>query len=326
MLESALNPASRSPSPQPITHVEEQRKLRDETIAIFHGAVGGSTSKTYDDNGDDDDDLLVLREKTKDELEIEEEEYREFLKREVGDDLANLVTVEDDMIIENDPVSDIKAKKKRRKVKDGGETGKGESKPETDQEFLMKFVLLHSSVVRATQCVYLGSYILNRGWIDHSAQRVPTYREITDSRGDVTQDTEDEDFEEIADRFESSYNFRFEEPYVIHANNLYTPKLEISRDAAVIKTYPRILPSLVRREDTTRKEGRERRKQRKEEELSKRKEEVRRMKGLKMKELRVKLERIGREGGKNVDETNGFYCGLTPALGNLMLVQQPFKN
>ena len=77
------------------------------------------------------------------------------------------------------------------------------------------------------------------------------------------------------------------------------------RDAAVIKGYPRILPSTVRREDTTRKEARERKKQRKEEELAKKKEDVKRLKGLKMKELRVNLERIGREGGKNIDEDKG---------------------
>jgi protein KRI1 len=80
------------------------------------------------------------------------------------------------------------------------------------------------------------------------------------------------------------------------------------RDAAVIKGYPRNLPSVVRREDTSRKEARERRKQRKEEEMAKKREEVKRLKGLKMKDLRGKLERIGREGGKNLDETKGGLC------------------
>ena len=80
------------------------------------------------------------------------------------------------------------------------------------------------------------SYILNRGWIDKSARRLPTYKEITgkgkreaesDSEADASGSeagpkgevdglpNEDEDeFDDIADAFESSYNFRFEEPYV----------------------------------------------------------------------------------------------------------------
>lgn len=73
------------------------------------------------------------------------------------------------------------------------------------------------------------SYILNRGWIDRSSQRVPTYNEITsgpstsnkrktdvvdeEADGDADVNTlSDNEFDEVAERFESSYNFRYEEP------------------------------------------------------------------------------------------------------------------
>ncbi|KAI0740658.1 KRI1-like family C-terminal-domain-containing protein [Earliella scabrosa] len=285
-LASALEDAtgSRSPSPKPLTHVQEQSKLREETIAAFHTAV--------DEDGDEDD-LLVLREKTKDELEKEEEEYRAYLQREVGEDLSGLITVETEGTELGADAADAQEgspKKKRKKEK---KEKPGKSKQDEDQEFLM-------------------NYILNRGWIDRSARRLPTYKEITGSKGKHQDDDSDGDdasssgsdgagrgdediglyedeFDEVADRFESSYNFRFEEP-----------------GAAEIARHPRNLPDLVRRQDTARKEAREKRKARKEEELLKKKEEVNRLKALKMKELRAKLERIGHEGGKKLDESKAL--------------------
>ncbi|KAJ3919714.1 KRI1-like family C-terminal-domain-containing protein [Lentinula edodes] len=278
-MEAQLQGDSRSPSPEPLTHSEEQRRLRDETIAVFH--------QLGDDNSEGDD-LFVPREKTKDEQEQEEEEYRSFLEREVGGDLKTLVSVEENTWKEETPPS-IESKQKKKKNKKGKVVKKVE---DDDQEFLI-------------------NYILNRGWIDRSTNRVPTYKEVvapkkgkgkaTDEEGSLEDanpshfkedihptadsDIDEEEFEEIVDRFESSYNFRFEEP-----------------DAAVIQTHPRQIPSLIRREDTTRKEARERRKKRREEEIEKKREEVKRMKALKMKELRMRLDRIGKQGGKNAED------------------------
>ncbi|KAJ3525199.1 hypothetical protein NM688_g8439 [Phlebia brevispora] len=298
VLASTLNPSSRSPSPEPLTHVQEQEVLRKEAIAAFHGGASES---------DDDDDFLVPREKTKDELEREEEEYKKYLEREVGEDLRGLITVEEDEANlihdayedEDEAESSIKQEedvKKNKKKSKRKTKASAKSKQEEDQEFLM-------------------SYILNRGWIDRSAKRLPTYKEITSSGkgkgralGDDIEDSDteeakvkqeedgtemtdmDEDeFDEVADRFETSYNFRFEEPGADH-----------------IPRYPRNINTLVRREDSSRKEAREKRKARKEEEMLKKKEEVKRLKALKMKEVRVKLERIGREGGKKLEETKAL--------------------
>ncbi|KAI0359278.1 Krr1-domain-containing protein [Trametes cingulata] len=294
-LASALEDArSRSPSPQPLTHMEEQQELRQETIAAFHTAVDAK------DDVEEEDDFLIPREKTKDEIEREEEEYRAFLQREVGEDLTGLVTVDGDTagVLDGADEAEDAGPAKKKSKKEKKEKKPAKSKQEEDQEFLM-------------------NYILNRGWIDKSARRLPTYREITGSKkgkgkSEADSDSEgegsraesdkgegseagpnaslDEDeFDEVAERFESSYNFRFEEP-----------------GAAQIARYPRTLPELVRRPDTARKEAREKKKARKEEELLKKKEEVKRLKALKLKELRAKLERIGAEGGKRLEETEAL--------------------
>lgn len=69
------------------------------------------------------------------------------------------------------------------------------------------------------------------------------------------------------------------------------------RGALAIATHPRNITSAVRRTEPKRKGERERRKERKDELLLQKREEVKRMKALKLKELKGKLERIGKEGG-----------------------------
>jgi protein KRI1 len=81
------------------------------------------------------------------------------------------------------------------------------------------------------------SYILNRGWIDRSFHRVPTHKDIigesmnepqkSSQKDDATEGkpdhivenpddlSGDDEFEEVNELFETSYNFRFEEPYAL---------------------------------------------------------------------------------------------------------------
>ena len=61
---------------------------------------------------------------------------------------------------------------------------------------------------------WLCSYILNQGWVDKSKSRVPTYKEVTGSYSEDGMDDLDKEneFDEVAEEFETSYNFRFEEP------------------------------------------------------------------------------------------------------------------
>ena len=150
------------------------------------------------------------------------------------------------------------------------------------------------------------SYILNRGWVDKSKKRVPTYHEITgdgkkrgkgkekaaipasESSDDEAERQGEEDegllsdasFESLASVFEVSYNHRFEEP-----------------GADTIPSFPRQIESTIRREENPRKAARERKRARKEEEMAKKREEVKRLKALKMKDIKRKLEKIGMESG-----------------------------
>ena len=98
--------------------------------------------------------------------------------------------------------------------------------------------------------------------------------------GDILED--EVEFDEVAERFESSYNFRFEEP-----------------DATHIPSFPRAVESVRRTTEHAerRHAARERRQERKEAGKAQRREEVKRLKGLKTREMEAKLERIGKEGG-----------------------------
>jgi protein KRI1 len=67
-------------------------------------------------------------------------------------------------------------------------------------------------------------------------------------------------------------------------------------NAHIIATHPRNVAS-VRRADSSRKEAREKKKEREAAKLLAKREEVKRLKSLKMRELKEKLDKIRMEGG-----------------------------
>ncbi|KAI0001049.1 KRI1-like family-domain-containing protein [Russula vinacea] len=220
-------PSSSSSPPPPPTHVAEQAALRAETIAAtFH-----------------------LARKTRDEVEREEAEYRAYLEREVGPlekilDIGEEEKVGDGIRPQEEDVHVAPAEAdsgKRRKKRKGKVT---EERKQTDQEFLI-------------------NYILHRGWIDRSARRLPTYKEITVGATSLVQ----------------------------------LPVRRARRGAHPI--LPRAVESVRRPTEHAerRHAARERRRERKETEKAQRREEVKRLKGLKAREVEAKLERIGKEGG-----------------------------
>ncbi|GAO48403.1 Krr1-domain-containing protein [Saitoella complicata NRRL Y-17804] len=178
---------------------------------------------------EDDDDLLVARKKGNEEMADEEDGYKKFLIEAAGDEeLKQWLD-------------------KAKKDKDIKVTEVAYDDEEKGEEFLMNF-------------------IMNRGWMDKDASRVPTYDEIV-------QEDEDE-FDDRVDHFENAYNFRYEEA-----------------GAADIVGHARNITS-VRRKDDKRKAARDARNERKELEKQQKLEELRRLKNLKRKEIEEKLKKI----------------------------------
>lgn len=92
--------------------------------------------QTAVDADSDTDDLLIPREKTKDEIDQEEEEYRQFLQREVGTDIGGLLTIDEGIERihdENEGDAKVKVESKRTKRTKGKK-----EKEQSDHEFLMK--------------------------------------------------------------------------------------------------------------------------------------------------------------------------------------------
>ncbi len=60
--------------------------------------------------------------------------------------------------------------------------------------------------------LFLRDYILNRGYLDKDAKRIPRYEELVGEEEEGEEEEEDEEAVERQEEFEKKYNFRFEEP------------------------------------------------------------------------------------------------------------------
>uniref|UniRef100_A0A8U7N8U1 Protein KRI1 homolog n=1 Tax=Corvus moneduloides TaxID=1196302 RepID=A0A8U7N8U1_CORMO len=101
---------------------------------------------------------------------------------------------------------------------------------------------------------------------------------------------EGEQFLQRQQEFERRHNFRFEEP-----------------GAAQIQTFPRHIPTSVRRRDERRKEKREQIRERKKKDRARRREELKQLKNLKRQELAARIARIRDASGSDA-------FGLTDSL------------
>ena len=108
---------------------------------------------------------------------------------------------------------------------------------------------------------FLANYLLNRGWLNPSTSTPELYEDQSSD-------------EEKAEQFETSYNFRFEQP-----------------GSSELVTHARTI-STTRRGEEKRKHERERKRLQKEEEKRKEIEEIARLRNLKRMEIEERIKRI----------------------------------
>lgn len=120
---------------------------------------------------------------------------------------------------------------------------------------------------------FLKAFLSNKGWVPKDVdettgdKKVPTYGEIVDEDSD--------EFDDLADKFETAYNFRFEDP-----------------EAAEIVSYARDQSTLRRKDDSSRRRARDKKRAQREAEESQRKLELARLRKHKVNEVTDKLERL----------------------------------
>lgn len=122
---------------------------------------------------------------------------------------------------------------------------------------------------------FLEDFISKKAWIPTKIDKktgkpiVPTYDEIVDETDD------DDEFDDIADKFENAYNFRYEDP-----------------SAAEIVSYARDQNTIRRKHQSARKRQREKKKEAKKQAEEKYETEINRLRKVKTKEVLSKLQQL----------------------------------
>ena len=221
--------------------------------------------------GDDDDDFLVKKERNQEELDHEEQEAT-ALRNQMA---ARL--------------------------------------PKNEQEALKNYF---EATPESESEKFLRDYVMNREWADHNeGDALPRMQHngAKESAGTTGIDRVDEDDlkDEVADRFERAYNFRFEEPTQVGGVG---GSMERNSSASNhITTYSRNTQGSLRRKDDRRKDKREERRLRKAVEKKKKREELKRLKNLKREEMQERMSTMDEEGGMKGMQELLAKAGMTAA-------------
>lgn len=268
-----------------VPFAQEQEELRKQVSQAFHSTV------------DDEDDLFVKRSEAQTNGSTS---YRDAVIASLGPEADE---------------ETIRQAIRRQKAADD------------EQASASTPIAVHGETDQKANEDFLLNYILNRGWIDKSAdEQRPVKPRLNKSllkskstddadssapaeNGDADDvakkakeegkaygrdwaaeaaalESDDSDFDEKADAFETAYNFRFEQ----------------GPESLTIPTYSRTPKDSARREDNTRKRKREERAARKEEEKRLKMQELSRLKNLKRQEIVDKLKKLREVTGSSAVE------------------------
>lgn len=136
------------------------------------------------------------------------------------------------------------------------------------------------------QDLFLSEYISKRKWVDENEEELESDNDVKE----VVGLEEDEEELEKIDKFESKYNFRFEELQNAQDDSAGLKGVEVVGHA-------RSVEGSIRRVDDKRKIQREQRLEQKAKERRRKDEELKRLKSLKKQELQERLRKIGEVGG-----------------------------
>jgi protein KRI1 len=148
----------------------------------------------------------------------------------------------------------------------------------------------------ADDAAFLHQFLSKKMWKDPTSNNSAMHLD-----DDEIEDDEDEKAFDEAERFESKYNFRFEELQDNAKDELdendIAGRMLFQQSRNQVVGHARNVADSVRRVDDKRKQQRETRKEKKEKEKRQKEAELKRLKNLKKQELQGRLAKISEMGG-----------------------------
>lgn len=226
-----------------VSFAEEQAYLKAQLFS----------TQNNEENGKEEGDFLRVKPKSKEDLEREDNEYRDFLLSTLSKSQHAEQTMQEWLAYKDLNKTDISSRN-------------SSTKAELDDEN------------------FLVNYILNRGWIEKKPQKKASWQL------DAVVDVEDEKLEEATEEFETTYNFRFEQPGAASIQSYARPT---SGNASEQLSSLRLLSAT----SASRKRARESKAERKRAAKLAEEEELKRLKSLRAKDLRARFKKLKKAAG-----------------------------